>query len=145
MKKIILLLAITISALSAFAIDSTIDHRILKAFEQEFSTAKDVTWSRGTDYYKAEFTFNGICVNAFYNKDGELMGLTRYITSLDLPLKLQANLKKSHSGFWIKDLFEVTMSESTAYYITLEDADNIVVMKASADGDWSIYKKVKKA
>ena len=83
-------------------------------------------------------------VNAFYNTEGELMGLTRNITSLELPMNLQASLKKSYEDFWISDLFEITRSNTTGYYITLENADAKIVLKATAGEDWSVYKKVKK-
>lgn len=143
MKKIILMLAITISTLSAFA-GEEVNPRVLASFKNEFASAKEVAWTVTADYFKAEFTFNGQYVNAFYNTDGELMGLTRNITSLDLPMNLQASLKKSYEDFWISDLFEITRSNNTGYYITLENADTKIVLKATAGEDWSIYKKVKK-
>ena len=55
----------------------------------------------------------------FTAQKAELMGLTRYISSLDLPISLQAGLKKDYSNYWISDLFEVSNSEGTGYYITL--------------------------
>ncbi len=143
MKKIILMLAITISTLSAFA-GEEVNPRVLASFKNEFASAKEVAWTVTPDYFKAEFTFNGQYVNAFYNTDGELMGLTRNITSLELPMNLQASLKKSYEDFWISDLFEITRSNITGYYITLENADSKIVLKATAGEDWSVYKKVKK-
>lgn len=144
MKKMIMLLAITISTLGAFASDGQVNQKVLNAFQQEFATAKEVNWTDASDYYRADFTFNGQHVSAFYSTDGELMGLTRNITSLDLPMNLQAGLKKSYSDFWISDLFEVTRSDSTGYYITLENADSMIVLKATADSEWNVYKKSKK-
>lgn len=143
MKKIILILAITISTLSAFA-GEEVNPRVLASFKNEFASAKEVAWTVTADYFKAEFTFNGQYVNAFYNTDGELMGLTRNITSLELPMNLQASLKKTYEEFWISDLFEITRSNSTGYYITLENADTKIVLKATVGEDWSVYKKAKK-
>lgn len=143
MKKIILTLAIAISTLGAFA-GEEVNPKALASFKNEFASAKEVTWTVTAEYFKAEFTFNGQYVHAFYNADGELMGLTRNITSLELPMNLQASLKKSYEDFWISDLFEITKSNNTGYYITLENADSKVVLKATAGEDWSVYKKVKK-
>lgn len=145
MKKLILMLAITIGSFSAYAGETEVDPRVLESFKTEFTTAKEVSWSATSEYYKAEFIFNSQHVSAFYSKEGELLGLTRYITSLDLPLGLQANLKKNYADFWISDLFEVTKVNSTTYYITLEDADTQVVLKASAGENWTLHKKIKKA
>lgn len=143
MKKIILTLAIAISTLGAFA-GEEVNPKALASFKNEFASAKEVTWTVTAEYFKAEFTFNGQYVNAFYNADGELMGLTRNITSLELPMNLQASLKKTYEEFWISDLFEITRSNSTGYYITLENADTKIVLKATVGEDWSVYKKAKK-
>ena len=144
MKKFLLMLAILVSTVSAFASDKIVDPKVLESFNSDFSAAKEVNWSRGENFFKAEFVFNGQHVNAFYNTDGDLLGLTRNISSTDLPLNLQNALKKSYADFWISDLFEVTKSDSTGYYITLENADSVIILKATPEDDWSVYKKVKK-
>jgi len=145
MKKIIMILAVLISTTSAFAGEENVTTKVLNAFKAEFNTAKDVEWTVGSNYYKAAFVYNEKHVFAFYNKEGELLGLTRYLSSDDLPLNLQNNLKKSYSKYWISDLFEVAKSDGTAYYITLEDADTKLILKASAESDWSAYQKTRKA
>ena len=145
MKKILVLAAITFSTMCAFATDPGVDPKVLESFKTEFATAKEVSWTTAPDFYKAEFTFNSQHVSAYYSKEGELIGLSRYITSLDLPLGLQAGLKKTYGDYWISDLIEVTKSNSTTYYITVEDADTQLVLKAEAGQDWSMFKKVKKA
>lgn len=145
MKKIIMILAVLISTTSAFAGEENVATKVLNAFKTEFNTAKEVEWTVGSNYYKAAFVYNEKHVFAYYNGEGELLGLTRYLSSDDLPLNLQNNLKKSYSKYWISDLFEVAKSDGTAYYITLEDADTKIILKASAESDWSVYKKTRKA
>lgn len=145
MKKMILVLAIIVSAMSAFASDEKVNAKVLEAFQTEFNAVKNVNWTAGENYYKAEFVFNNQRVQAFYSIEGELMGLTRYITLLDLPLSLQANLKKNYSDYWISDVFEVSKSDATGYYITLEDADTRLVMKSTDGEEWTVYKKIRKA
>lgn len=145
MKKIIMILAVLISTTSAFASEENVATKVLNAFKTEFNTAKEVEWTVGSNYYKAAFVYNEKHVFAYYNEEGELLGLTRYLSSDDLPLNLQNNLKKSYSKYWISDLFEVAKSDGTAYYITLEDADTKIVLKASAGSDWSVYQKTRKA
>lgn len=140
-----MILAVLISTTSAFAGEENVTTKVLNAFKAEFNTAKEVEWTVGSNYYKAAFVYNEKHVFAFYNKEGELLGLTRYLSSDDLPLNLQNNLKKSYSKYWISDLFEVAKSDGTAYYITLEDADTKLILKASAESDWSAYQKTRKA
>lgn len=145
MKKMILTLAIAISSLSVFAGEANVNEKVLNAFKTEFNSAREVQWTAGANYYMASFIYNEKYVNAYYNEEGELMGLTRNITTADLPFALQANLKNDYSGYWVSDLAEVTKSEGTTYYITLENADTKLVLKAAGGYNWSQYKKTKKA
>lgn len=145
MKKIILTLAIALSTFAVFANNTTVSSTVLNAFNKEFSGATEVSWSAGAGFYKANFVYNTQYVTAFYSFAGEMIGLARNISSLDLPLKLQSSLKKDYSGRWISELFELSNEEGTSYYITLEQADSKIVLK-SVDGlTWSVYKKSVKA
>ena len=145
MKKLIITLAVALSTLSSFAGEGNVSSRVLDAFNAQFNTAKEVTWSTGANFYKASFVFNNQHVYAFYNLDGELLGLTRYISSLNLPVSLQADLKKDYSEYWIADLFEVSNSEGTYYYITVENADSSLVLKSDSNNDWKVYQKLTKS
>lgn len=145
MKKIIMTLAIAISSFAVFASDVKVSTAVLNAFTSEFSGAKDVQWTSGTGYYKAAFIFNEQHVTAFYGFDGQMLGLARNISSLDLPMNLQTSLKKDYADRWITELFEVSNEEGTHYYITLEQADSKVTLKSSNGSKWSVYKKSTKA
>ena len=144
MKKMMLTLAIAISTLSAFAGEEKVAPKVLDAFKNEFNTAKEVEWTVGNTYYMATFNYNDKYVFAYYNTDGILLGLTRYISSADLPMLLQNNLKKDYSDYWISDLFEMAKNGATAYYVTLENADKKIVLQSSGN-EWVEYRKVKKA
>lgn len=140
----ILTLVIAVTTLSAFAKDENVNQKVLDAFKTEFSTAKEVEWSVGADFYKATFNYNGKYVFAFYNEEGELLGLTRYLSPSDLPLALQNNLKKNYEGYWVSDLFEASKDDATNYYITLENADTKIVLK-STENSWNTFSKIKKS
>lgn len=94
MKKTLLALVVLVSSLAVNAADENVSDKVLNAFKTEFTTASQVEWSTGPNYYKASFVFNDKHVFAFYNAEGRLLGLTRNITTSELPLKLQADLKK---------------------------------------------------
>ena len=145
MKKIIVTLAIALSTLSSFAGEVKVSSKVLDAFNSSFASATEISWTSTSNYYKASFVFNEQHVFAFYSADGELMGLTRNISSLDLPLTLQTSLKKDYSNYWISDLFEVSNSEGTGYYITVENADSKIVLKSTGGESWKTYQKKTKA
>ena len=143
MKKFILTLAIVVTGLCSFAADNEVNVLVLKSFQKEFTGAKQVQWSAAGDNYKASFIFNNQYVFAFFTAEGELMGVTRNLTSLELPVVLQSGLKKDYGKFWITNLFEVSNEDGVHYYITLEKADSKVIL-SSAGTEWNLYKKASK-
>ena len=145
MKKMILTLAIAISSFAAFAGEENVSKKVLDAFKTEFNAVKDVEWTTGSDYYKASFTYNDKHLFAYYNMDGELLGLTRYISPLDLPLNQQIGLKNKSNGYWISDLFEVAKNGTTSYYVTLENAYSKMVLRSTGGSNWEEFKTVKKS
>lgn len=146
MKKMILSLAIALTTLSAFAAgEENVNQKVLDAFKNEFNTVREVEWAAGADYYRAAFVYNEKYVFAYYSTEGDLLGITRYISPADLPMNLQISLKKKYNSYWISDLFEVAKNETTSYYITVEDADTKIVLKSTGGSDWSVFKTVKKA
>ena|ERR1044071_6578513 len=144
MKKIILILAIITSSVAAVASGDSVDPKVLDAFNSEFKTAKEVQWTVGENYYRANFTYNNQHVFAYYNAEGECLGLSRYISPASLPISLQSNLKKNYADYWVSDLFEVAKEDGTSYYITLENADTKLILKATGN-NWSPYQKIRKA
>ncbi len=146
MKKRILtwLLLVTISTGSAFANEETVSQQVLNSFKKEFVDAKDVNWQSTKEYVKATFSLNDQIMFAYYSQGGELLAITRNISSEKLPISLLTSLKKNYGGYWITELFEMVADGNGTYYITLENADVELVMKSDEFGGWEVYKKSKK-
>lgn len=127
----------------SFANSGEIKPAILKTFEKTFTTATNVEWTITETMYKARFEMSGQVVTAYYNADGSQLGVTRNITSHQLPLTLQTSLKKTYADHWITDLFELTNDAGTTYYVTLENAETKVVLQSASTQSWSLYQKTK--
>lgn len=148
MKRLVLTLTIALSMISfsSFAkFDPVVNPAALESFNSSFKNATEVNWTITATYAKADFAMNGQYVAAYYDITGKLIALTRNISSLQLPITLQASLKNSYENYWISDLFEVANDEGTSYYITVENADTKIVLKSSAGSDWTTYKKIRKS
>ena len=145
MKKILLVLGLvaTMGVCSAYP-SERVSQKVMASFKTEFTNAKDVEWDTGSNYFRATFTMNDQRVFAFYNVEGELLSVARYISSIQLPINLFSDLKNNYSKYWISDLFEVSNSEGLHYYVTLETADSKLVMHSVNGGSWSTYRKNKK-
>jgi hypothetical protein len=145
MKTIFILLATFSSFFSkAEALPDDVTPVVLKSFVATFSNAKEVDWKVSNNLYNAQFALDGQYINAYYNGNGELVALTRNITTSQLPVMLQAELKKQTGKYWITGLFELTNEEGTFYYVSLENADNRIVMKSTDNRFWDSYSKMQK-
>lgn len=154
MKPLFIFLTIVTTTLSSasFAnssnpkpIEPHVAPSVIKSFNQTFAAAQEADWTVSKDFYKVQFAMNGQYITAFYAPDGNLMGMSRNISSLQLPLTLQAELKKDYQDFWISNLFEVANNDGTTYYVTLENSETKIVLKGTASDSWSTFQKVRKA
>jgi hypothetical protein len=146
MKRFLITLTVLFSliSMSSFASDSKVDSRVLKSFQSSFKNATEVDWTVSNNFYKANFTLNGQYVAAYFDESGNMMAITRNISSTQLPISLQTNLKNNYEGFWITDLFEVANEEGTTYYVTVENADTRLILRSSSS-DWATYQKQRKS
>jgi len=146
MKRLLVTLTIALSllSLSSFANGEGVSPKAIKSFNSSFKSATEVKWTVTDSYFKADFALNGQYISAFYAEDGKMIALTRNISSLQLPIALQAELKKDYDSYWISDVLEVANEDGTSYYITLERADEQLTLKSNSDS-WSTFKKQRKS
>ena|SRR5215475_12020003 len=145
MKKIITLLALvlTVSTSFAFADPESVSSQALNTFSSDYAGATDATWTISKDFYQVAFTLDGQRMFAFYNKSGDFIAITHNISSVQLPTGLKKSLKKLMGSRWITDLFEVSHDGETSWYVTLETADQKIILKSNG-GNWRIYQNVAK-
>ena len=137
MKKILMAVAMIVVVTAAFANNKEVSPAVQNAFKTRFPKAMDVEWTVGGTYYKASFASNGTILFAFYNEKAQLIGIMRNISSSQLPISLQGKLAKYNSHYWIADLFEMSNDRGTNYYLTLQDADNKMILKSDCN-DWKL-------
>ena len=146
-KKIAMLItACLITLTTAFANDGNneIPTVIKTDFSRHFVTAKNVSWEKENAYYKASFTLQGAAFFAYYSADDDFIGIAHNIATDKLPMMLQADLKISYPDYWVTDLFEYSVKHQPGYSITLENADQAIILKSDNLSNWYVYKKLKK-
>ena len=146
--KPLFILMLTVSSFFSTAGNAAdiVSPKALKSFEKTFTNATEVAWTITENYYKVEFLLSGQTINAFYNEEGKLIGVSRNISSLQLPIILQAAIKKEYGNYWITDLFEMSNDDGAEYYLTIEDADNKTILKSSVGFNyWMVYQKLRKS
>lgn len=129
---------------SAKAQDMKIAAAVVDAFNSSFKNVSEVQWKDCGNFYKADFTMNGQYVTAFYDQNANLAAVTRNISPLQLPVTLQASLKKNYEGYWVSDLIELSNDAGIAYYVVVENNDTKTTLKSLGNG-WTTYKKERKS
>ena len=130
----------SVISFKAKAQDVHVSAAVTNSFRASFKQAADVQWSQSDAHYKASFSLNGQAVKAFYDQDGTLVGVTRNLSLVQLPLPLQTSLKDSYEDYWIAELFEVSGNAGVSYFATVENNDTKIVLKSFL-GKWSVHKK----
>ena len=148
MKKIIVIMSVMLTAgLSHAYADKgkDVNQDATASFSRDFVSAKNISWQQEKQYAKVTFTLNDRVMFAYYsNQNGELIAVVRNILSDQLPIGLMTGLKRNYSEFWISNLFEMAYDGQTGYYTTLENENEIVVLKSNGFNDWFVFKKEKK-
>lgn len=146
-KRIVVLTALVVVTCSSSFASTTNDYinqRVLAAFSARFALAQTVSWNRTDTYFKATFSINGQCMFAYYNESGELIGISRNMKSNQLPINLEASLRKYMAKGWIVELFEFALESNTDYFAKIENSNEILSIRSSGTNSWVVYKRIKK-
>lgn len=129
----------------AFALEPVkVSPNVKNAFEKSFSTARDISWDKVEEYYFASFKLNGLNVDVAYNEAGDLVGTSRKISTRLLPLSVSLAIANIYAGYELDKLVtEMNYEGSTCYFVWLKNSSQLLKIKASADGDLSVQKKLK--
>jgi hypothetical protein len=152
MKKlfIIALLIIAVAG-SAFASDTKKVNILIKnSFNADFGKAIDVAWTINEQYTKASFTMHKQQMEAFYNSNGDLIGTSKSIDLDELPVAAKRTLIKKYGefmalgGFSVKEAIRFDRIDDGAYFISLDNEKETVILKVGDTGDVSIYNQAEK-
>ncbi len=146
-KPIVILMAFlifTFTATYAKSNDTKVPESITSEFNSDFSQAGNVKWEKIANYFKASFSFRGEVLFAFYSEDADLMGIANNILSDRLPAFLQVEIKRDYEGYWITNLFGYSIKDTPGYFIELENADRIIMLKSDGNQKWHLSKTIMK-
>ncbi len=141
MKKIILSIAILLALTgTSFAKTTTkINERVFASFKNDFNQASDVKWDVTSSYIMATFQLDRDIMYAYYDFQGNLIGLVHNILTSSLPVHLQKDIKKHYANYWVSELFQVTNDDGVYYYIQLKNADETIVLSTEGSNGWHRY------
>jgi hypothetical protein len=146
MKKTILIGVLFLSAaLASFAADGNKPSRkITSSFNKSFSGAKDVSWQKNQEFVVATFNMKGQVMTAYYTRDAVLAAVVHNMLSDQLPVCLLTSLKMTMNDHWVTNLYEESKDGSSHYYVTVENADELIVLKSLNNAHWVIDSRTEK-
>lgn len=145
MKKFLFTLTLICSlfTMTALANDVKVNSRVLQSFETSFSNAENVQWSLVKGLYQAQFIMDEEQFSAYFDNEGKMLVLARFITPNQLPHGLKASLKAINGNDVISFLFELSDEEGTHYYATIQKGEKKEMLQSNGSKKWSPYTKVK--
>src|SRR5437868_3408441 len=146
MKNLILsaLLAVTV-ATTAFATgESNISSFVLNSFRQDFKDVSNVTWTTKTDFARAAFIQNHRKMEVFYDREGNLIAISKNIALDELPVNAKRAFAKKYEGFTVKEAIKFNGTGEQSYYLSAENEKESVIVKVDQDEQLSVFEKTKK-
>jgi hypothetical protein len=142
MKKVLAFFACALLTAVVYAKDP--NEKVLKSFNETFTSAEDVKWEEYPTYYTVSFVNGGIRSKVNYDLDGNMTGSIRYYAPEMLPLNIFNSIKKQYSKKKLFGVTEVTAGNEVNYYVKLEDDKNWITLKVDATGSSEVFEKFKK-
>jgi|ERR1700761_1626756 len=154
MKKLFITAAIaTLFSVAAFAgngkqngDEDNVTYNALNDFKADFKSADNAVWAITPNFQKVSFTENNKDYTAFYNLDGDYVGLTQNINYRRMPLAVRKEIADNYKGYSVMDAIKYvtnTNEEPTVYFVDVQKNNSEVLLKVSADNSVSFFKNVK--
>ena len=101
-----------------------------------------IKWEIISNLYKVTFNKDNQNESAFFDEKGELVDVSRNISSISLPIILSSKLNDLLVNGKLLELFEVDSDNEVTYYATIEETKKGVIYK-SIGSDWAFYKHLR--
>lgn len=142
MKKLLVILTVVGSFYTATSFaKNTTPAVVTQSLQTSFTGAKETSWSVVNNLYKAEFVLDAQTITAYFNADGTLVASARTITASQLPILLQADLKKDYANYVAASTLEIDNEDGVTYYVTVENGSKTVQLKSTDYGTWTVFQK----
>ena len=142
MKKLLVILTVIGSSYTATSFANNITPAVVTQSLQTFFTgAKEASWSVVNNLYKAEFVLDAQTITAYFDAEGTLVASARNITASQLPILLQADLKKEYANYVVANTLELDNEDGVTYYVTVQNGSKTMQLKSIDYGAWTVFQK----
>ena len=140
----VLFLSISFSSFAGNPVEKMPVFKGAENFMHTFPQAIEIVCNNKGEFTEVSFTWQGLKLVAFYDREGNPVATSRQISTDNLPLTVQLNLKKEYAGFIPTEAIEFDdIDNSLSYYVTVVSIKTTYLLHVSADGSISVFKKMK--
>jgi len=145
MKKFFVTAALAIGLVSmSFASDVKVQKRVQSAFQKEFATAFNPRWETvASGLFHVTFTLNSEVMDAYYNEEGQLISIARYVSREQLPMLVTKTINDRLGSAEISQIRELVNENETSYLVTAKKSNGTVVARIYTTGGFQIVKRIK--
>jgi len=146
MKKFLITAAFALVIASAgFASDVVkVNDKIQSAFRKEFVSAFNPSWeSLGSGIFHVCFLLSGQVMDAYFNEEGELVSIGRYVSIDQLPILVNKTIQDRFPGSELKQIHELVIENETSYLVTIEKGQKTIIARVFTNGESQVIRKIK--
>jgi hypothetical protein len=146
MKFFFVLLAAVVITVSgkASSPSAPVSAKVLAAFATEFKNVSDVKWTSTAGLQVATFKLNNEAVSAWFNEDGVLEAVQRFVTNSQMTVLAARAVESIAADAIIKSITEVSKQSELFYLVKADNEKATVIYKVFSDGSTERFKKIKK-
>ncbi|HTR28943.1 MAG TPA: hypothetical protein VMH27_06720 [Puia sp.] len=138
-----ILLSVSLRSLAGDPTDKLSHFKGAENFKSTFPKAEVIDCKNTGEFTEVNFIWNGLHIQAYYDRAGNAVGASREIGIEHLPVTVQVNLGREYPDFIVKEAIEYTdMDNSLSYYVTVTDTKTARVLHISPDGYISVFKRL---
>ncbi|HEY4109000.1 hypothetical protein [Puia sp.] len=113
-------------------------------FLRQFPQATNINYKVKGQFTEVNFMWNGLKLQAYYDREGTPLATTRTIDRVNLPVNVLLNLQNQYPDGVVTSAIEYTdTNDGLSYYVTLTKPKYTYLLHVSTSGDCSVFKKMK--
>jgi len=152
MKKLILIPAIIgILGTSVYAADggkkdeirNEVSYTVQNQFNSDFNDAKNIVWTVTANVQKVDFLIGNVKKTAFYNLQGEYLGLTQYVDYKEVSAKAKNEIEENYSGYLVNQVIKLQTDDAVTYFVDLKNQADEILVRVGPTSNVYFFQQVK--
>lgn len=122
------------------------DYKLEQAFKNQFGDIGNVSWTIVSDMLTSagfiDSTISDRPIKAFFDNEGQYLGMTQQTSIADMPERLAKKLRAMLADYTVVDVIEYWNEGSSAYYIKVINKDGSRLVKAAINAAPRFIEKI---